>query len=173
MNATYPFLFVYGTLMWGFGRDLQHSVRARFLGPGTIRARLYDLGSYPGAKLADKSSENFVKGELYRLRDPEAAIMTLDKYEGYSPLERSKSLFIRELVTVRLACPDTSDGSAACSWSQDGTSISEPRVLRSDIRHGTLEGARKRKAWTYLYNRPVDEAKLIPSGNYRDRACAC
>jgi gamma-glutamylcyclotransferase (GGCT)/AIG2-like uncharacterized protein YtfP len=132
-----PRLFVYGTLMRGFSRDLQDKFQVTPLGQGTIRARLYDLGSYPGAKIGGDSSEDWVKGELYQLADPGPAILTLDEYEGYSHLEPRKSLFIRELVTV------------------------------------TLEGGRKRKAWTYLYNRPVDEANLIPSGNYRDRVSTC
>ncbi|MGH9450465.1 MAG: gamma-glutamylcyclotransferase family protein [Terriglobia bacterium] len=36
----------------------------------------------------------------------------------------------------------------------------------------TMEDGRRRRAWTYLYNRPVDKAKLIPSGDYRDCAAA-
>ncbi len=130
------FLFVYGTLMRGFHEDLQEKVGAKLVGEGTIRAKLYDLGDYPGAKLAGSSSENLVKGELYRLRDGEGASKILDQYEDYLPSAPRRSLFIRQLVTV------------------------------------TLENGRKRKAWTYLYNRPVDDAKLIPSGSYRDRVLA-
>jgi len=33
----------------------------------------------------------------------------------------------------------------------------------------TLENGRKEDAWAYLYNRAVDETKLIPSGDYRDK----
>lgn len=127
----HPFLFVYGTLMRGFHEDLQEKVGGKLIGKGTIRAKLYDLGDYPGARLAGNSSESFVKGELYQLGDPERASRVLDEYEDYFPSEPRKSLFIRQLVTV------------------------------------TLEDGRKRRAWTYLYNRPVDNAKLIPSGNYR------
>jgi gamma-glutamylcyclotransferase (GGCT)/AIG2-like uncharacterized protein YtfP len=128
----HPFLFVYGTLMRGFHEDLRKNIEAKLVGDGTISATLYDLGDYPGARLAGNRSENFVKGELYKLGDPEHAIGILDKYEDHFPSEPRKSLFIRELMTV------------------------------------TLEGGRKRRAWTYLYNRPVNDAKLIPSGNYRD-----
>lgn len=148
--------------MRGSRRDLQHRARARFLGKGSIRARLYDLGPYPGAKLAGNSSEDFVKGELYQLGDPEPAIMMLDKYEGYSRLEPDKSLFIRELVTVTLGLHSTS----APLRSRLGNSVSEPCALAGDVENSTV---RNRRAWTYLYNRPVDEAKLIPSGNYRER----
>lgn len=161
-------LFVYGTLMRGFREDLQHKVQARFLGKGSIRARLYDLGPYPGAKLAGNSSEDSVKGELYQLGDAEPAIMMLDKYEAYSRLEPDNSLFIRDLVTVTLGLRSASDVTAAPLWSRLGNSISEPCALAGDLGN-TLEGSRNRRAWTYLYNRPVSEAKLIPSGNYRER----
>jgi gamma-glutamylcyclotransferase (GGCT)/AIG2-like uncharacterized protein YtfP len=129
---SHAFLFAYGTLMRGFPEYLQEKVQAKFLGEGSIRARLYNLGDYPGARLAGNSSDNFVKGELYQLGDPERSIKALDRYEDYFPSAPDKSLFIRELVMV------------------------------------TLESGRKRRAWTYLYNRPAGDAELIPSGNYRD-----
>lgn len=119
--------------MRGLGDDVQKKVEAKLIGEGTIRARLYDLGEYPGARLAGNTSDSFVKGELYRLRDPERAIGILDEYENYFPSEPRKSLFIRELVAVM------------------------------------LENRATRRAWTYLYSRPVDDVKLIPSGNYRER----
>jgi gamma-glutamylcyclotransferase (GGCT)/AIG2-like uncharacterized protein YtfP len=128
-----PFLFVYGTLMQGFHGELQRRVRAELTGVGTIRAKLYDLGSFPGAKLSGNGPGHQVKGELYRLDDLEGATRFLDDYEEYYPSRPQKSLFIRELVPV------------------------------------TLEGVGRRAAWAYFYNRPVDEARLIPSGDYRDR----
>ena len=36
----------------------------------------------------------------------------------------------------------------------------------------SLEAGRKQKAWTYLYNRGIAKAKLIPTGCYRDSANA-
>ncbi len=128
-----PFLFVYGTLMGGFDEDLQKKVGAKLVGGATIRGRLYDLGEYPGAKLADKGSKDLVKGELYQLADPEHAIKIFDRYEEYFPSAPHKSLFVRKLVTVSL-----------------------------------VEGGRKRKAWAYLYNRPVANDKLVPNGDYRN-----
>lgn len=35
-----------------------------------------------------------------------------------------------------------------------------------------LEEGRREKAWVYFYNRPVDEARFIPSGDYRDKVSA-
>jgi gamma-glutamylcyclotransferase (GGCT)/AIG2-like uncharacterized protein YtfP len=127
-------LFVYGTLMKGFREDWQRKVRADFAAPGTIRAGLYDLGDYLGARVLGAEPEQRVRGELYRLRDPKLALKILDQYEEFSPLEPKKSLFVRELVSV------------------------------------TLEDGRKKRAWAYLYNRGIANAKLIPTGRYRDSA---
>jgi gamma-glutamylcyclotransferase (GGCT)/AIG2-like uncharacterized protein YtfP len=134
--TAHPFLFAYGTLMRGFHEAWQDKFQAKLIGQGTIRGRLYDLGDYPGARVASTSSDDFVTGELYELSHPERAIRFLDGYEGYFPSEPHKSLFVRDLVTV------------------------------------TLQGCRKTRAWAYLYNRPVSDGKLIPSGNYRDRVPA-
>ena len=131
-----PFLFVYGTLMKGFCDDWQRRVGAEFVGRGTIRASLYDFGDYPGARVLGAEPGRRVRGELYRLRDPELALKTLDEYEEFSPLKPNKSLFIRRLVSV------------------------------------TLEDGRKKRAWAYLYNRGIANARLIPTGCYRDSANA-
>jgi gamma-glutamylcyclotransferase (GGCT)/AIG2-like uncharacterized protein YtfP len=33
----------------------------------------------------------------------------------------------------------------------------------------TLDDGRRQAAWVYVYNRPINEARLVPSGDYRDR----
>lgn len=124
-------LFVYGTLMGGLGEDLLKNLGAQLMGKGTIRANLYDLGDYPGAK---PDHRHQVKGELYRLPSPVKALAFLDDYEDSVSLRRQSSLFVRERAEVAL---------------EDG---------RTEI------------AWVYLYNRPVDESRLIQSGDYRDAA---
>jgi gamma-glutamylcyclotransferase (GGCT)/AIG2-like uncharacterized protein YtfP len=120
--------------MKGFHEEWQGRVGAEFVGRGTIRASLYDLGDYPGARVVGLRAGQRVSGELYRLRDPKVALRILDKYEEFSPLDPRKSLFIRGLVPV------------------------------------TMEDGRKKRAWAYLYNRSVADARLIPSGRYRDSA---
>jgi gamma-glutamylcyclotransferase (GGCT)/AIG2-like uncharacterized protein YtfP len=122
--------------MKGFREDWQRKLGAEFVGRGTIRANLYDFGEYPGARVVGAESGRRVSGELYRLRDPELALKTLDEYEEFSPLKPNKSLFIRKLVSV------------------------------------TLEDGRKKRAWAYLYNRGIANARLIPTGCYRDSANA-
>jgi gamma-glutamylcyclotransferase (GGCT)/AIG2-like uncharacterized protein YtfP len=106
-----PFLFVYGTLMRGFREDWQRKVGAEFLGRGTIRGKLYDLGDYPGTRVLGAEPGRRVSGELYRPRDPELALKTLDEYEEFSPLKPHKSLFIRKLVSVTLE-----DGRKKRAW---------------------------------------------------------
>ena len=118
--------------MKGFHEDWQREAGADFVGPGTIRANLYDLGGYPGARVFGAEPEQRVGGELYRLRDPDRALKILDKYEEFFPLRPNKSLFVRELLPV------------------------------------TLEDGRKKRAWAYLYNRGIANARLIPTGRYRD-----
>jgi pyruvate carboxylase len=95
-------LFVYGTLMKGFREDWQRKVGAEFVGQGSIRASLYDLGDYPGARQAGAEPRERVSGELYRLRDSTVALKILDRYEEFFPLEPRKSLFIRKRVSVIL-----------------------------------------------------------------------
>ena len=63
---------------------------ATFLGEARVRGRLLDLGAYPG--LVDGAGT--VRGELYRLDDPEL-LAAIDREEGYN--------FQRHRATVTLA----------------------------------------------------------------------
>jgi len=74
-------------------------------------ANLYDFGEYPGAKVLGAKPGRRVSGELYRLRAPKLALIFLDQYEGFSPLQLNKSLFVRELVSVTLE-----DGRKKRAW---------------------------------------------------------
>lgn len=92
-------LFVYGTLMRESGGRWPDSVEGEYCGRGEIGARLYDLGEYPGAVPSDSAGES-VKGELYRLRDPQSVLEALDRYEEYFPSRPDRSLFLRTVVPV-------------------------------------------------------------------------
>jgi len=76
-------LFVYGTLRSQcrnrFARLLAES--ATLLGPARVHGRLYRLGAYPGLVFSEAQDE-WVTGELYRLRHPSALLPILDDYEG-------------------------------------------------------------------------------------------
>lgn len=90
-------LFVYGTLR----RDTGHPAavllerRAREVGWGLLRGRLYDLGPYP-AVVRSQDPGHRVRGLVYRMEPglAELLLAELDRYEGAS--------FRREVVSVHL-----------------------------------------------------------------------
>lgn len=98
---TCPLLFVYGTLL----RDSPHPMarfletRSRFLGEATVRGRLYDLGDYPGM-LEPLNSEDWVRGELIELNEPEKTMLELDRYEGCFPEHPQPYVFERKLEEI-------------------------------------------------------------------------
>jgi len=85
--------------MRGQRNDALSQLEASLVGPGTIQAKLYDLGEYPGAK---PDHHHRVKGELYHLPDPAKALALLDDYEGVVSLRCQSSLFVREQAQVTL-----------------------------------------------------------------------
>jgi pyruvate carboxylase len=93
-------IFVYGTLRKGFPLHKYLSDKARFIGKGTIRGRLYDLGNYPGV-LPSEAGE--VQGELYELEDGSKHLNKLDEIEGLDLMNPENSLFVRALTEVRLS----------------------------------------------------------------------
>ena len=127
-------LFIYGTLHPDRApADIASTTRLLkpFGGPAnraTIRARLYDLGAYPGVVLSGDSDDpsEIVAGELFVLPDgPEATaiLARLDDYEDFRPSDRASSLFLRQQVLATLQ-----DGPDA------GTEIA---------------------CWVYTYNHPI------------------
>jgi gamma-glutamylcyclotransferase (GGCT)/AIG2-like uncharacterized protein YtfP len=82
-------LFVYGTLMRGYGLHAVLAPGATLVGEGTVRGGLLDLGRYPG--LVEGGGR--VHGEVYRLDDAEL-LPVLDREEGYN--------FVRRQAVVRL-----------------------------------------------------------------------
>jgi gamma-glutamylcyclotransferase (GGCT)/AIG2-like uncharacterized protein YtfP len=98
-------LFVYGSLLSGTGQrpvDRVLGERAEDRGPGFIRARLYDLGEYPGAVPSAEPGDR-VLGRLFRLRVPAPALARLDRYERYDARCEPASEFLRREVEVRLS----------------------------------------------------------------------
>ncbi|HTC92802.1 MAG TPA: gamma-glutamylcyclotransferase family protein [Terriglobales bacterium] len=95
------YLFVYGTLrpehappeIAAIVRQLRH------VGSGAIRGFLYDLGEYPGVRLAADGNE--IHGEVFGFDSP-SVFESLDAYEGYDPKNLDQSLFLRKQCEVRL-----------------------------------------------------------------------
>ena len=94
-------VFFYGTLMAGFDRRRRAGLdgQLKFLGRGSIRASLFDLGLYPAAV---PSPDGCVLGELYEVGDSGAVLPVLDDIEGYRPEDPDRSLYVRSEVTVTL-----------------------------------------------------------------------
>ncbi len=96
------YLFVYGTLRKGvdipinkkIGKDLE------WIGVGKLKGSLYDIGSYPGA--VNDSSASVIKGDVFKLLNPEKTLAILDKYERFYPDNLTKSDYIRKDETIEL-----------------------------------------------------------------------
>ena len=87
-------VFFYGTLMAGFDRRQRAGMDAnlKYLGRGSIRAALFDLGLYPAAVPAP---DGVVWGELYEVVDAPTVLAALDEIEGYRPDDHDRSLYVR------------------------------------------------------------------------------
>lgn len=96
-------LFIYGTLHPECA-PAEIAAAARLLtplGPATIRARLYNLGAYPGAILDPTAPP--ISGHLFSVPDA-ATLAALDAYEDYRPASPASSLFLR--VETAATTPD-------------------------------------------------------------------
>jgi len=105
------FVFFYGTLMTAFNRPGRQRVNPHmsFVGRGSIRAALFDLGIYPAA--IPTSDGGTVWGEVYQVSDTDAVLATLDEIEGYQLNEPERSLYTRVVTDVTL-----DDGRAVTAW---------------------------------------------------------
>jgi len=102
--------FFYGTLMTPFNRTgrLHIDQHLAFRGRGSIAAALFDLGIYPAAVPA---ADGRMRGEVYELADPLAALRSLDELEGYAPGEPESSLYTRKRTAVLM-----DDGTIVVAW---------------------------------------------------------
>ena len=100
-------LFVYGTLRRACAHPMHKLLaeHAQPAGPAAFAGRLYDLGRYPGA-VPDVAAHPPVRGELYRLPDPQALLPLLDRYEGCTDRHDPAAEYRREQrIVVREAGP--------------------------------------------------------------------
>jgi len=107
-------LFIYGTLHPDRAPAEIAPIARRFIpyGRGTIRARLHNLGAYPGVVLADEADDTApqVPGEVFLVPD-DATLAALDTYEDFRPDDPTNSLFLRTKAVVTL-----DDGSSEHCW---------------------------------------------------------
>jgi putative glutamine amidotransferase len=122
-------LFVYGTLRPGCAPASVAPLvsQMRVLSEGTLRGRMYDIGSYPGV-VPDESAE-LIHGVILS-GAAEVLLAQLDAYEGCDPKDLHGSLYRRQRCRASLASGESCE------------------------------------AWVYVYNRPVADSRLIPSGRY-------
>ncbi len=74
-------LFVYGTLRSAFDNEYARLLRSQadLVGRATVTGSIYRVQHFPAFRPTPAGE---VHGELYRLRDPETTLKTLDEYEG-------------------------------------------------------------------------------------------
>jgi gamma-glutamylcyclotransferase (GGCT)/AIG2-like uncharacterized protein YtfP len=96
--------------MAGFDRRQQAGIddKLAYIGRGSIRAALFDLGLYPAAVPAP---DRVVWGEVYEVTEPDAVLPALDVIEGYTPEQPDSSLYLRSRADVTLA-----DGRVSQAW---------------------------------------------------------
>ncbi|MBS4025856.1 MAG: gamma-glutamylcyclotransferase [Clostridia bacterium] len=109
-------VFVYGTLMKGFGNHRQIEEQLIGLRPGKVKGELYHLSAgYPALRFG----EGTVIGELLTLSDPQQTLAKLDWLEGYSG-NNGSNLYNRVEVEVST---DTGTEKAYCYiWSEENCS---------------------------------------------------
>jgi len=103
------FLFVYGSLKSDVHCEIGRKQRrllqaeAEFVGPVTVRGKLFDVGPYPGAVFSDRQSER-IYGELWRLpRNLTHLLEELNRYEGCAADSPLPHTYSRKRVRVRAA----------------------------------------------------------------------
>jgi gamma-glutamylcyclotransferase (GGCT)/AIG2-like uncharacterized protein YtfP len=103
-------VFFYGTLMAGFDRRRRAGIDSKltYVGRGSIRGALFDLGIYPAAVPAADGS---IWGEVYAMSESPTVLAALDEIEGYSEGNPDRSLYTRSLTEVLLP-----DGAHAQAW---------------------------------------------------------
>ena len=96
-------LFVYGTLLKGLGHPMAKKLQREsdFLGKGFFWGKIFDLGEYPAAVLADMGEARVI-GEIYCLHQPEKTLRWLDAYEGTGEGELAPWEYERKVVSVFL-----------------------------------------------------------------------
>jgi gamma-glutamylcyclotransferase (GGCT)/AIG2-like uncharacterized protein YtfP len=98
-------LFVYGSLRSGFRSPAYEYISRYFdlVGDAKVKGELFDLGTYPAAKLT--GTNKFIIGELYRIRNENEfgwAIGQLDDYEGVNVAFDEMLLYRREITEVQI-----------------------------------------------------------------------
>lgn len=127
---TPDFLFVYGTLRKDgrvpMAKRLHRS--AQYIGQGTLRGRLYDLGSYPGFR-PSQDPDDSVTGDIFKITQPSNLLSLLDAYEGCAPNSPRPFQYRRQSLQVAMA-----NGTDLFCWVYvfNRDTINLPRIKNGD-----------------------------------------
>lgn len=96
-------LFVYGTLRRRSAHPMARWLRlnSEFLGEAQVAGELIDLGGYLGL-IATKHPKKTVPGDIFRLRNPEAAFKRLDRYEGCGNGHSRMAEYVRVCMKIEI-----------------------------------------------------------------------
>lgn len=98
-------LFVYGTLRKDFQHDFYDLLEKNsiYMGIGFVKAKLFDLGDYPGA-IASNDIYSLLSGEVYQINQDRLSFVLneLDNYEEYYKDNLNCSEYIRKIVSVSM-----------------------------------------------------------------------
>jgi gamma-glutamylcyclotransferase (GGCT)/AIG2-like uncharacterized protein YtfP len=109
------YLFVYGTLLSEYGDNESHQwvdKYAEYMGKAKMDGKMYMVDYYPGIIPCQTGEKYCVKGELYRLKEPENLFSLLDRYEEYNPMDPAHSEYVRKQTKVELK----NDGKIYTAW---------------------------------------------------------
>ena len=101
--ATCQYLFVYGTLRQHSDNEMSKILQqnANYIDEATFQGRLFRVDDYPGA-VPSQSPADLVKGEVYRLAQPDLLLPQLDRYEECAIDFPQPTEFARKIYQVRL-----------------------------------------------------------------------
>lgn len=131
-NSGVYHLFVYGSLRRGFPSPAYEYISRYFnhVSDGTVKGRLYDMGTYPAA--VPDTGNRFIQGELYKAKNEEEfswAMAQLDDYEGVNVEGDEVQLYRRELAEV-----NTGNGTVvAWMYWYNGAVAGKPVIESGDV----------------------------------------
>ncbi|WP_259069575.1 gamma-glutamylcyclotransferase family protein [Mucilaginibacter sp. X4EP1] len=100
MDKNDSYLFVYGSLLDDSNEFAVYlKQNCTFYNKGKFEGKLYDIGLYPGAILAE-GCDSYVYGSILVINNPVVAFKVLDDYEGFGTDQTYPNEFIRELVNI-------------------------------------------------------------------------
>ncbi|MFY0606957.1 MAG: gamma-glutamylcyclotransferase [Cyclobacteriaceae bacterium] len=96
------YLFAYGFLksqFHGSEKTETPEMLVDLVSPGTLKGKIYRVNIYPGV-IYDPNCDQEIKGEVFKMQDPETLLHTLDMYENALPLVQLNPDYERRIRPV-------------------------------------------------------------------------